>query len=147
MISFDTTRFGRLEVAKDKIINFPNGLIGFPDNKRYVLMDYKDTSLKWLQSVDDPDVAFIVTQPFELFPDYSLNVDKSIIKNLEIENEDDMVTLTVLRVDGDNVTANLQGPLLINSLSKKGMQVVVEDERFSCQTPLSQSSQESSPAI
>ena len=64
MISFDTSRFGRLEVGKDKIIDFPTGLIGFPDIKRFILMDYKDTSLKWLQAVDDPDVAFIVTPPF-----------------------------------------------------------------------------------
>ncbi|HDH06237.1 MAG TPA: flagellar assembly protein FliW [Nitrospirae bacterium] len=136
MISFDTSRFGRLEVAKDRIIHFPGGLMGFPDIKRFILMDYKDTSLKWLQAVDDPDIAFIVTQPFELFPDYSLKIENSIRNFLEVEKEEDMVTLAILRVEGDSVTANLQGPLVINSINKKGIQIVNEDTPFSCKTPL-----------
>ena len=136
MISFETSRFGRLEVGRDKIIEFPNGLIGFPDVRRFILMDYIDTTLKWLQAVDDPDVAFIVTQPFELFPDYSLKVENTTKKLLKIENEDDMVTLAILRVEEDSVTANLQGPLVINSINKMGMQIVNEDPRFSCKTPL-----------
>ncbi len=136
MISFETTRFGRLEVAKDKIINFPNGLIGFPEVKRFILMDYKDTSLKWLQSVDEADVAFIVTHPLELFPDFSLKIESYTKSLLEIDNEENMVIFAILRVDGENVTSNLQGPLLINSMNKKGMQVVNDDPRFSCKTPL-----------
>ena len=136
MISFETSRFGRLEVQKDKVIHFQNGLIGFPDIKRFILMDYKDTSLKWLQAVDDPDVAFIVMAPYEHFPEYSLRLDNATKKILDIVNEEDVVIFTMVRVDGDNVTANLQGPLVINSINKKGMQVVVDDNRFSCRTPL-----------
>ena len=136
MISFDTTRFGRLEIAKDKVIHFPKGMIGFPDVKRYILMDYKDTLLKWLQSVDEKDVAFIVVPVFEFFPDYSVKIDNSTRDFLEIKNEEDIIILTVLRVEGDNVTANLQGPLVMNSINKRGLQVVNEDDRFSCQTPL-----------
>ena len=136
MISFDTSRFGRLEVGKDKIIDFPTGLIGFPDIKRFILMDYKDTSLKWLQAVDDPDVAFIVTPPFELFPDFSVKVENATKKLLGIENDDDIVTFAILRVEDENLTANLQGPLVINSINKKGMQIVNEDPNYSCKTPL-----------
>ncbi len=136
MISFNTSRFGRLEVTIDKVIHFPNGLIGFPDVKRFILMDYNDTSIKWLQAVDDPDVAFIVMPPFEFFPDYSLKIERSIRNLLEIDEEEDIVTLTVLRVDGGKVTANLQGPLVINSINKKGIQIINEDSRFSCRTLL-----------
>ena len=63
MIAFPTTRFGNLEVDDDRLIQLQDGLLGFPDLKRFVLMDYKDTVLKWFQSVDDPDVAFIVVDP------------------------------------------------------------------------------------
>ncbi len=136
MISFDTSRFGRLEVGKDKIIEFPSGIIGFPETRRFIMMDYQDTSLKWLQAVDDPDVAFIVTQPLDLFPEFTVNIEKSTRNILGINEEEDIVILAILRVDGDNVTANLQGPLIINSLTKKGMQVVNEDSRFTCKTPL-----------
>ena len=136
MISFDTTRFGRLEIAKDKVIHFPKGMIGFPEVKRYILMDYKDTLLKWLQSVDEKDVAFIVVPAFDFFPDYLVKIDNLTRDLLEIENEEEIIILAVLRVDGDNVTANLQGPLVMNSINMRGLQIVNEDDRFSCQTPL-----------
>ena len=136
MISFETTRFGRLEVSKDKIINFPNGLMGFSEYKRYILMDYKDTSLKWLQAVDAPHLAFIVMQPFEFFPDYSVKMEDSIKDLLEIKDEDDITILSILRVEGEKVTVNLQGPLVINSLNKRGVQIVNDDPQFSCKAPL-----------
>jgi flagellar assembly factor FliW len=137
MISFETTRFGRLEVSKDKIINFPTGLMGFSEYKRYILMDYKDTSLKWLQAVDAPHVAFIIMQPFEFFPDYSVKIEDSIKDLLEIKDENDISILSILKVEGEKVTVNLQGPLVINSLNKKGVQIVNDDPRFSCKAPLS----------
>ena len=136
MISFDTTRFGRLEVSKDKIINFPEGLIGFPDVKRFILLDYKDTLLKWLQAVDDPDIAFIVVPTYEFFPEYSLKVDKNARDILKIENEDDIMLLVIVRVDGESVTANLQGPLVLNSLNRTGLQVVNDNPQFTIRTPL-----------
>jgi flagellar assembly factor FliW len=144
MISFDTTRFGRLEISKDKIIHFPNGMIGFPDVKRYILMDYKDTLLKWLQAVDAPHVAFIVVQPSDFFPDYSYQIESSIKDFLEVEKEEDIIILTILRVEGDSVTANLQGPLVINSMNKRGIQTVNEDAHFSCKTPLTSLSEPAS---
>ena len=137
MISFETTRFGRLEVNKDKIVSFPNGLMGFADYRRYILMDYKDTSLKWLQAVDAPHVAFIVVQPFEFFPDYSVKIEDSVRDLLGIKNEDDISILSILRVEGEKVTVNLQGPLVLNALNKKGVQIVNDDPRFTCKTPLS----------
>ncbi len=136
MISFDTTRFGRLEVGKDKVIHFPEGIIGLPEDKRFILMDYKDTFLKWLQSVDDPNIAFIVVPPAEFFPEFSPKLDKKLRKFLKVENEDDLVVFAILRVDGDNVTANMQGPLIINSMNKIGIQVLNDDPCFSCTTPL-----------
>lgn len=136
MISFDTSRFGRLEVGADKIIEFPFGLIGFPNIKRFILMDYKDTSLKWLQAVDDPDVAFIVTPPSEFFPEFVLKVEAAAKKYLEIKDDDDLVALAILRVEDENVTANLQGPLVINSMNKRGMQIVNDDPQYTCKTPL-----------
>lgn len=136
MISFNSSRFGRLEVAKDRVIHFSGGLMGFTDIKRFVLMDYKETSLKWLQAIDDPDIAFIVMPPYEVFPDYSLKIDKPIYNILASESEDDLVIFVMLRVEGGRVTANLQGPLVLNSINKRGVQIVNEDPRFSCRTPL-----------
>jgi len=136
MISFETSRFGMLEVSSDKIITFPEGILGFPDVKRYILMDYKDTLLKWLQAVDEPNVAFIVIPPQEIVAGYTLKIETKIEKLLGAETADDIIVFVILRVDGENVTANLQGPLAINSINKKGVQLIIDDPNISCKTEL-----------
>lgn len=126
MVQFETSRFGVLEVEEERIINFPDGLLGFPDIRRYVLMDYKDTPLKWLQAVDDPDLAFIVTEPAVLFPDYKVRLDPATRQYLKLEKDEDLAVLMIIRVEGEQVIANLQGPLFLNAGSMLGAQIVVD---------------------
>lgn len=125
MVSFQTSRFGSLQVENDKIIHFPNGLLGFPEVKRYVLMDYKDTPLRWFQAVDEPDVAFIVAEPGIVLPGFKVELDAVTKQTLQLERDEDLVVLVVLRVEDDRVIANLKGPLMINSKLMLGVQAVV----------------------
>ena len=127
MIKLKTSRFGELEVEQDKIVDFPDGLIGLPDTKKYILIDHKDTPLKWLQAVDDPDIAFIVVSPDEISESYNVDIDKKVQNYLQLDNDDDLAVLVTMRVDGNDVIANFQGPLLINASSRKGVQVVLEN--------------------
>lgn len=126
MIRFETSRFGSLEVNEEKIIYFEEGIPGFPDAKRYILIEYKDTHLKWLQAVDDPDIAFIVSEPWAFDPEYSIRLDDYICQSLKVKNESDLVILLIIRVENGNVKPNLQGPLLINADTMLGMQVVLD---------------------
>lgn len=126
MIKVHTSRFGEVEVKEDRVVNFPSGLIGFPRLQRFFLIDHKDTPLSWLQAVDDPEIAFIVASPTMIVPDYSLTLDISVKTYIELENDDDLAVLVIVRVDGDDVIANFQGPLAINSRVMKGVQVVLE---------------------
>ena len=126
MVAFETSRFGPIEVGEDRIIRFPVGLLGFPELNRYVLIDYKDTPLKWLQSVDDPDVAFIVTDPKTVANEGTITLGDDVVRFIQIEREEDLAVLLVLRVDGDKVIANLNGPLAINSIRMLGVQAVVD---------------------
>jgi flagellar assembly factor FliW len=126
MVLFETSRFGKLEVAEDKVIKFPSGLLGFPHIKRYVLLDYEDTPVKWLQAIDDPDVAFIVMEPGLIVQDYAIEVDTAMRQSLELEKEDDLAVLAIVRVDKGKLLANLKGPLLFNSRLKIGIQAVLE---------------------
>jgi len=127
MVRFETTRFGMLELEEDRIIDFPEGLLGFPNLKRYILMDYEDTPVKWLQAVDDPDIAFIVMPSEILSPDFSVKKDAVITQLLQLESDDDITILLVVRVEGNKVIANLKGPLLLNSRNMRGMQYVVNE--------------------
>jgi flagellar assembly factor FliW len=130
MIKFTTSRFGDMEVSEDKIINFPSGLVGLPDVNRFVLIDHKDTPLKWLQSLDNPDIAFIVISPTYIVTEYSLDLDNTVKQFLELEDENDLAVLVIMRVDGENVIANFQGPILINSRTMKGVQVVLDNPKM-----------------
>lgn len=126
MIEFETSRFGRLQVPEERVIHFPDGLVGLPHLKRYVLLDYRDTEVKWLQAVDDASVAFIVIAPFLLDRDYEITLPAQVTEALEIEDEEDVAILIILRVDGDRLLANFQGPLVINTKKMKGFQLIVE---------------------
>jgi flagellar assembly factor FliW len=126
MVQFETSRFGALEVAEDKVIRFPAGVLGFPQVKRYVLLDYGDTPVKWLQAVDDPDVAFIVMEPRILVQDYAITLDVTTRQALQLDTEEDLAILAIVRVEKGQVLANLKGPLLFNSRLKIGIQAVLE---------------------
>ncbi len=131
MIKFGTSRFGVLETAEEKIINFHEGLVGLPDMKRFVLIDYKDTLLKWLQSLDDPDIAFIVAPPDVMAIEYSIDLDMTVKKFLQLENDDDIVVLVIMRVSGEEIVTNLQGPLVLNANNMRGVQIVLENPKKS----------------
>ena len=133
MIKFSTSRFGILETAEEKIINFHEGLVGLPNMKRFVLIDHRDTPLKWLQSLDDPDIAFIVAPPDIIAIEYSLDLDMTVKKCLQLENCDDLVVLVIMRVSGEEVVTNLQGPLAINANNMRGVQIVLENPKKSYQ--------------
>lgn len=126
MIRFRTSRFGELEADDNTVITFPEGLVGLTDLKRYILIDHKDTALKWLQALDDPDIAFIVIPPDLIIADYSLTIDRNVRQFLQIEHDEDLAIFVIVRVSGNDVIANFQGPLLINSRTRTGIQAVLE---------------------
>ena len=134
-MKINTTRFGEIDIEEDKIISFPLGIPGFPHLKQYILPDYKDP-IKWLHAVDDPDVAFIVAEPFSLFPDYSLTVEDDIEEFLEIKDVGDTVVLVILNVSDNTLNANLKAPLIVNIAKLKAIQIILEDDRYSFRTPV-----------
>ncbi len=126
MINFETSRFGLIKIAEDKIIYFPEGIPGFPDIKRYILMDYKDTALKWLQAVDDSDVAFIVVEPHLLKPDFKISLDDTTKHLLNLVDDNDLAVLVILRRQGEEIIANFHCPLLLNAGAMRGVQVFLD---------------------
>jgi len=141
-VKINTTRFGEIEIEESKIITFPLGIPGFADLKRYILIDYKDP-IKWLHAVDDPDVAFIVINPFDLFPDYSVDIQDDVQSFLGIKKPTDLVILNILTVTNQGITANLKGPLVMNSANFQAAQILLDDEKYLFKTPLPALPQES----
>lgn len=127
MIKFETSRFGSLEVSEGKVINFPSGILGFPEIKRFTLIEHKDSPLKWLHAIDDPDIAFIVASPDAIVDSYNIDLDRATRSCLKIDNDDDLAVLVIMRVEGEDVMVNFQGPILINAASMTGIQIALEE--------------------
>lgn len=126
-----TTRFGVLEVAQDRVISFPKGLLGFPRHTRYCLLEPGDDScFFWLQSLDEPSLAFVVTDPALFVPDYSVPIRPEQMEDLAMTGlEDAQVFCIVNKLDGQ-LTGNLQGPLVVNTLTRTGEQMVLAEKRW-----------------
>lgn len=126
-----TTRFGIVQIAEDKVIEFPKGLLGFSQYKRYCLLEPgEDSCFFWLQSTDEPSLAFVVTDPSFFVPDYSVPIRPEQMEELDMSRlEDAQVFVIVNKVD-QHLTGNLQGPLVINTMTRRGEQMVLAEKRW-----------------
>ena len=126
-----TTRFGVVEISEDRGITFPKGLLGFTTQKRYCLLEPgNETAFFWLQSLEEPGLAFVVTDPSLFFTDYTVPIKPEQMTDLRLDKlEDAQVFVIVNKVEG-SLTGNLQGPLVINTLTREGEQIVLADRRW-----------------
>ncbi len=138
MKELETTRFGRIPLDPDRILTFPEGLLGFPDASRFYLLETSEPSVFfWLQSVDNPGLAFVVMDPEDLLPGYRDKVRALLPDPVFREEETSpMVIVTVPGSDPRKMTANLQGPLVIRYSDRIGRQVVLFDEEGWLRYPL-----------
>lgn len=127
----ETTRFGQVDIDGSKIITLPDGLLGFPKHRRFALVQTaSDPVFFWLQSVDDPALAFVVCDPLAFVPDYSVPIRADDVETLGLEDLSDCQVLVIVnKVDGA-LTANLLGPLVVGAHSLIGKQLVLSDKRY-----------------
>jgi flagellar assembly factor FliW len=113
-------------------IDFPQGLFGFENCKKFSLTESEYKPFCWLQSEDDKTLSFLVVDPFIFFDDYELDIDDNSLKSIEVKTPADVVVLTIITIpgNGQKLTANLQGPLVINKINNKGMQVILSDAKW-----------------
>jgi flagellar assembly factor FliW len=132
------TRFGEVEYDPSNVITFPEGLIGLENLHDFIVMpNKKDGPLFWIQSVDDPDFAFVVTDPTNFFFDYQVTADDSERTKLGIGPDDEYFVLTIVSISPEKeITLNLAGPILYSPATNKALQGIIEDSRFDTKTPL-----------
>lgn len=134
------TRFGEVEYDPTHILHFPQGMIGLDQLKNFLVMpNKKQGPLFWLQSVDDPAFAFVVTDPTNFFLDYLVLPDEKERQTLGIGAEESCFVLAIVSIsETKEITLNLSGPILYAPTTNTAMQVVLEDARFDTRTPLPQ---------
>ena len=128
-----TTRFGEIEVKEADVLELPNGLIGFPELKKYVLLDHdKESPFKWLQSLDDGAIAFVLINPLLFRPEYTVEVSEAEVGDLELTREEDAVISVIITMPSNpkNMTANLKAPLVFNLKNRKGKQIILSNTEY-----------------
>lgn len=127
-----STRFGTCDVQPDAVLTFPGGILGFPDCRRYVILDHDtDAPFKWLQSLDEPGLAFVILDPASFHPDYTVQVPQEALHEVQGGNDDELIISVLLTIPSDDptgITANLRGPLLMNPRTKLCKQLILSDD-------------------
>jgi len=128
----DTKAFGPMEVDEKQKVTIPLGLLGFEDYVEYVLFDSENPLFLWLQSVDERDIAFVLINPFLFRKDYEANISNEELAEIGITSSDNALIFVIVTIpqDGRPMTANLQGPVIINKENKTGMQAILSDPRW-----------------
>ncbi len=129
-----TSRFGDKEVPDEALLTFPEGVIGFRDATRFVMFECTDDGLfKWLQSCDRPDLAFVICEASAIVANYQILIGDKERQVLNLEKPEDAVVCLILVIPKDpaQATANLLGPLVMNTETRLGMQIVVVNPQYS----------------
>lgn len=125
--------FGEIEIENPVIIEIKEGIIGFEAKKKYVLLDSKEESVfKWLQSTDDPDLAFIVISPEVFHYNYKPEISEKDLNSIGIENLKEAICLAIVVVpeDPSRMSANLQAPIIINPKNLLAKQVISTNPQY-----------------
>lgn len=141
-MKINTKIFGEIEVAEDKVITFENGIIGFPELKRFSLLHDEEkgteAGIRFLQSLDEPGFAMPVMDPLLVKPDYDPQVNDELLATagkISVENILVLVTVSV-PADLTKMSVNLQGPFVINVEERKACQVIVENGDYPTKFPV-----------
>jgi len=133
----ETSRFGPVEVEDRLAITFPSGILGFPKCRDYVLIQAAEEScFYWLQSIEDPTLAFIVTDPSEFVPTYRVPLRPEQMQDLALGSLEEAQVFVIVNKRDEALTGNLQGPLVINVKTRTGIQLVLSDRRYTTRVPL-----------
>jgi flagellar assembly factor FliW len=125
-----TTRFGTIDIEEENIFFFASGILGFPDCRRFILIPHpKGGSFQWLQSVDQAEVAFILTDPQLFVSDYRIDIRLEDIAVIEAGELEEVRVYVIVRVPPrpEKPSINLVGPILVNEKKKQGMQHVINN--------------------
>ncbi|MBI4576441.1 MAG: flagellar assembly protein FliW, partial [Planctomycetes bacterium] len=132
-MKIETTRFGSLEVPESEVVTFPSGLVGFGDVHQYVFIDHPGGGpFRWMQAVQVPNLAFVVCDPLLFKPDYEVKVHQDELASIEIEDIADgaVVVILVVRKDPRQMTANLQGPIVVNLRRRLAKQLILSGPEY-----------------
>ncbi len=143
-MKFNSKIFGEIEIDEKEVFEFPNGIIGFPEHKRFFflkVMNHKfPFPIEIMHSFDSDNLAFFVVDPFHIAPNYSMMASMEELKEIDIQDITDVTMRIILRIEKGKVYANLLAPIVLNIKNKRGKQFVLEgpDELLDAEVDISE---------
>ena len=132
-IKVNTKPFGEIEVDERQVIDFPEGILGFDFIKKFIVLDADNESpFKWLQAYDEKDLAFVIIMPESFLPSYELVIPQIDYEAVNAKTVDDLLVFAIVTIpeNPSNMTANLQGPIIINPETRVGKQAISLSDRY-----------------
>ena len=130
---------GKIIYDENEIIKFEKTILGFDKSKRFILKDVNENDFfKILQSVDEPEVGFIVISPFEVENNYEINLNNEVINTLKIKEANNVLLYSLVTLNSkiEDITVNLKAPIVININNKKAQQFIIDKEKYKIKHPL-----------
>jgi len=136
--------FGDIEVSEKQRIQFPDGILGFEFIKEYYLLDMGESPFYSLQATGEAEIAFILIQPETFMKDYRLLLSKADLELLGVEEKEELLDFAIVTVPENpaEMTANLQGPIVINRKTRVARQVISLHEEYCTKHPILSALQE-----
>lgn len=135
-----TKLFGEIEVDEDKLIKFPQGIVGFPDLTDFLLVHDSESEggIRWMQSIQEPAFAMPVIDPLIVMPDYNPSIEDDLLSPLGEVNDDNTLVLVTITVphEIEKMTVNLKAPIIINGENRKASQIITDDEKYIVKFPI-----------
>lgn len=140
-MDINTKYLGKINIDEESILSFPNGLLGLKDSKEFAIINMQDMPyFKFLQDIKNPNISFLVINPWEFFSDYDIELPDEKLKNINInpksENLMEIYAIVTLSKEFKKSTANLLAPVVINLKERKGKQFVLNNSPYTTKHPL-----------
>lgn len=138
LVHLSSVLLGPLDIRPDTIITFPAGIPGFVELRHFALVETEREDLVWLQSVDDPELTFLLADPFAVVPGFEVDIPAPDLAAIGASGaQEALLVLVVVQLEGgEPVTANLQSPVIIDRGRCQGRQVVLPDSRYGMHHPI-----------
>jgi flagellar assembly factor FliW len=130
-MTLQTKAYGLVEIEEQQLLEFPQGLLGFEEYRRFALIDAHKKPFFWLQSTEDPHIAFILIKPSIFHEDYDPGISQEDLDDIGAEAAEECLVFAIVTIpESGPMTANLQGPLYISKKTLRGKQCISPRDEY-----------------
>jgi flagellar assembly factor FliW len=138
-LNIQTTRFGDIDVPDECIIQFETGMLGFPQQKQFALFPYEpESAFFFLQSTTEPNLTFLMADPYRFFNDYEFELDDTLATKMELggDNPPHVYVVATLKENLEDTTVNLVAPVVVSWKKREALQVILDNKAYTIKQPL-----------